>query len=276
MRIAKTILLLTVSLLFLTSCMTFLDTEPTIVGGWKAVDGDFTYTRYFTAEGTYVLEKESDTFAFYEFGSYEADDVSLFMQSYGTFDYALEGRTLYLDGLTYTKTTSKAVDNTAKLAGVWENDRYTIGFATDGLVVSQGSYMNCKDYELDDDHILINGKSTQFIVVNNNLYIRRFDFLKAGNTIRLKRVSSGGKDKTGMDILCNNGPWFYQDLGSYDLTGTLYTFSLNGTYKGVDYNGGLAGKTSSGTFVLDGNRIRLSSGDVLVFAYIDSTPFGYT
>ncbi|MCQ2412433.1 MAG: hypothetical protein MJ057_05705 [Sphaerochaetaceae bacterium] len=263
-------------LCLLTSCMTILETEPTIIGGWSATEGDCTRNLYFTEDGYYVIEDVLDGTVYSTFGMYEAFGTSLYVDGDYDCDFVLDGRTLILGETSFRRTTKKAQNNSDKLAGVWENDYYIIGFATDGLVVSQGSYMNCGTYELDGNWVETNGYSDEYLIVNNNLYLKGFHFVKDYDSIRLVRKSSGGKNKTGMDILCNNGPWFYQDLGSYDLSGVVYSFSNSGSFQGTDYLNGNAGSTKHGTFTLDGNRIRLSTGGILIFAYIDSTPFGYT
>lgn len=273
-----TLTLLPILLLaILTSCASLMGSaEPTLVGGWKTEDEGYKMTRYFTEDGIYVFEEENGDYYYYDFGFYEADGESLYLDGYYENDYIFEGKTLVLGDETYRRTTRKATNNSDKLPGVWENDYYILGLATDGLVVSQGAYMNCKEYKAEENTITINGSETEYLVLNSNLYLRNFNFLKTRETIKLHRKSSGGVNKTGMNILCGNGPWFYQNSGSAGLTGTLYSFSFNGQFRGTEYHDGNPGKTTTGTFTLDGNTIHLSTGGVLIFAYIDETPFGYS
>lgn len=275
----RTILIITLVLLiaFLSSCVTLGgDTEPTLVGGWKTTDEGYTLTRYFTEDGIYVVEEEANGYSSYDFGFYEADGESLYLDGWFENNYCFDGKTLVLGGEEYHKTTRRAVDNSDRIAGVWENDRYILGLATDGLIVSQGAYMNCREYTAEKGILRANGSQAEYLVLNNSLYLRSFNFIKTRETIKLTRKSSSGTNKTGMNILCNNGPWFYQNSGASGMTGTLYYFSFSGSFQGIDYQDGVPGRTRTGTFTLEGNRIHLSTGGTLVFAYIDETPFGYS
>lgn len=260
-------------ILTLVSCATMTG-EPTVVGQWTRKDAEGTVNYFFTEDGYCLAEYKCDDYSEYEFGEYTIDG-NVISGSIGTFPFEFVEKGLTLNGVFYKRASRKAVNNSDKLAGVWTNDDYSLGIASDGLIISQGRYMNCNSWNAENNRITASDKTSDYIIINNNLYIENFRFLGSKEIIKLERKSSSGDDKSTLSTLCTKGPWFYQVLGRSDVTGTLYDFSLNGTFLAFEIENGRQVSSFSGTFTFENNRIKLSNGNSLIFGYIDETPFGY-
>lgn len=270
----KKVSLFAVVLLLAVSTVFALDVKQ-ITGSWRYKDEDTVYTKIFTSDGHYVFEEEGEYGDYYEFGEFEIDG-NILETDYCDFEISMDKKNLIIDGETYKRVLYKATSSNSKIAGVWTNDYYTLGLAKDGLAISMGAYSNIGDYKVEDGEIEIDGYESDYIIVNDYLYIEDFDFLNEYYTIKLKRQSSSyGTNQTSKANLCKQS-WFFQNTNATDQTGTNYTFKTTGSFVGENYSNGQKTGDSKGTYTMDGSRIHLSTGEFIGFAIIDGTAIGYS
>ena len=255
----------------LVSCAS-ISSEPTVVGQWTRKEDGAILNYFFTEDGYCAIEYIEKDYSDYTFGQYEIDGDTI----YGDlgpikFEYVEKG--INFDG-EFFKRVGKAVNNSEKIAGVWTNDEYSLGIATDGLIISQGRYMNCNTWEAYNNEITAAGKTSDYVIINSNLYIDCFKFLGSREVIKLQRKSSLGSNKSTTSILCSKGPWFYYNPSQSD-SGTVYSFSLNGHFEAYSIEYGQPTKSFNGSYTFEDNRVHLSNGNTLIFGFIDETPFGY-
>lgn len=271
----KKVLTITTSILMLlalVSCAS-LSSEPTLVGHWTNKNVDETIEYYFTSDNLAVKEVHYEDADFYEYGYYYEENGTIY-GDLGAMDYVLEGKNLFLDGEAFTRVSKKAIQS-KNIQGVWQNDFYTLGLATDGLIISQGAYLNNGEWSAMENELTADGYSSDFVIVNNNLYIDDFDFIDEYDVVKFERVSSSGRNNTSLSILCSQ-PWYYKNSSSMTDNGTLYQFYTNGRFDAVKIDNGIAGNQFNGTYKLNGCKIELGDGGVLYFAYIDNTVIGYS
>lgn len=250
--------------------------EPSIVGVWKYKDNDGTSIMIFTADGKYVEEHEySDGYYDCYFGDYEIDENTLRTSGYAYDDFVLEGKNLTLDGLTYKRSSSKAVNNTGNVTGVWTNDYYTLCFTKDGDAVVQGAYNNTGDWSADDEYLTVKGDDSEYIIINDSLYIYSFHFIREYDTVKLTRQSKTGKNNPSQ--LYSSTGWFYSGNNSSDvLQGTLFVFEKGGKFNATVYENNNITRKYSGTFTFEEPFfVHLSTGGTLIFASVDGTTVGY-
>ncbi len=260
-------------LLTLVSCATMYG-EPTVVGQWTRKENGETVNYYFTEDGYCLAEYIGTDYSDYEFGEYEING-NIISGAIGTFPFEFTEKGIAFNGVNYRRASRKAVNNSNNPQGVWTNDDYSLGIASDGLIISMGRYMNCSEWEAENNSITAAKKSSDYIIINNHLFIDSFRFLGSKDIIKLTRNSSGGINKSNLTTLCTKGPWFYRILDRADIAGNIYSFSLNGTFVGYTIENGQQVSSFSGTYTFEDNRIHLSNGNTLIFGYIDETPFGY-
>lgn len=254
----------------------FAASTQSLVGTWTYKDDSCKYTKIFTKDGIYVFEEDDDFGTYYYFGNYTVNGNTIETE-YEDLDFSFNQSKLIIDDIEYKKTSSRAINSSSKIAGVWTNDGYILGLAKDGLAISQGLYMNIGQYSISNNEITIDDNVSPYVVVNDCLYIEDFEFLDCYQTIKLQREkSSFGTNKTSKTNLVDKGPWFYQNSNAIDMSGVSYTFKSNGTFKGERYVNDNKTDEFKGTYTFENNRIKLDNGSLLTFAIIDDIPIGYS
>lgn len=261
--------------MFATLTNVFAASAPSIVGTWEFTGEEGYKEIYsFTQDGYFVNEIHSEDWDDYYFGEYTFDGKEVDL-GYTSYDVVLEKKALTLDDMTFKRTANKAANNTSRIAGVWENDYYTIGFTRDGLAISMGYYANIDHYKTDNGTILIDGEESEYIIIGNNLYIDGFDFIDEYYPVKFTRKTSTGTNTFNKSVLTQNSVWTFGSSDIYDPATTELSFTSGGKYTGKrTFSSGVT-SSLSGTYTIEGSEIRLSSGDFVAIAIIDDIPIGY-
>lgn len=279
-KLSRLTVLLSVILLAV-SCATTIG-PTSIIGKWTYTEGTSIYNYLFTTSGTYayeVIDSENPVNSDYgTFGTYIFDSSKIYFDSDTVgIGFAVDGKTLYIDGQPYTRTAYKVFDDTNNIYGVWSinGQSATLAFTSDGQIIAYETELSDNSYgrfAKSLNKVIAEGKTTQYLIIDDTIYIKPWEFLGSEKAIKLYRLSNGGKNKSSFYLtLVPEIPYSYYDFASGDFVDCFYTFLPDGTYFSEDQTG----TTTKGTYTYDGTKIQTSEGQQLTFMVIDDLPFGY-